>query len=53
MYYFSDFLHSFIRLDHRLSDIATLGNSLNIAQKFEEDHYILIFYSLAKGAPTF
>jgi hypothetical protein len=29
------------------------ATSLNIAQKFEEDHYILIFSLLAKGSPTF
>jgi hypothetical protein len=27
--------------------------SLNIARKPGPDHYILIFYSLAKGFPTF
>jgi len=38
-------------IDYRI--FSNPAESLNIAQMFDQDHYILIFYSLAKGSPTF
>src|SRR5260370_14590153 len=53
MYYFSNFLHSLFALSAYRRILYNWVASLNIAQKLEEDRYILIFSLLAKGSPTF